>query len=262
MLVQNPLISRPHAARPVLVQEYDSGIEPVTLNDVKVFLRLDVDVPNDEEPYANEKKNDVLLRSFIAVARKQAESICRRAFTEQIWSFHLSEWPEFSVDKWQSDRVTKKEIRLAKPPVHEVHVLYRKPGGDWAMVDRDVYVITHDLVPYVQLVDGEGWPVKMAGEGTIRVTFSCGLYRGRRGTRADSLSGNAFGNAALSSLTGDSPVEGEDNVPEEVKQWIRLKVGELYEHRERSNTDKVSVKDFVDCLLDPWIVPDLSYVGW
>jgi uncharacterized phiE125 gp8 family phage protein len=57
--------------------------EPVTLEELKLHLRIDVTVITEDD----------LLKAIITAAREHIEDICRRALLTQTWDFVIKEWP-------------------------------------------------------------------------------------------------------------------------------------------------------------------------
>ena len=94
--------------------------EPVTLAEVKEYLRLD---GND---------HDTLLTSLIASCRQWCEQFQNRAYITQTWETYLDEWSF--------------PIRLARPPLQSVtHIKYSTSAGvltTWASTEYQVDAIT------------------------------------------------------------------------------------------------------------------------
>ena len=59
-------------------------IEPVTLEELKLHLRIDLDVLDEDE----------YLEGLIKAAREHAEDITRRAILSQTWDYMLDGWPK------------------------------------------------------------------------------------------------------------------------------------------------------------------------
>ncbi len=56
--------------------------EPITLDQAKAHLRIDID------------DDDALILSLIKVAREYAETATRRALMTQTWNYYLEDWPD------------------------------------------------------------------------------------------------------------------------------------------------------------------------
>lgn len=64
-----------------LILETAAVVEPVTLGEVKTYLKIDHNI------------EDTLIASMITAARVQLETRLSRAFLRQLWSLYLDIWP-------------------------------------------------------------------------------------------------------------------------------------------------------------------------
>ena len=112
------------------------------------------------------------------------------------------------------------EILLQYPPIIAVDSLqYRDTDGDMQTIDPANYTLDTGLEPswILPAVDYE-WPETDESANALQVTYRAGYT--------------------------------DVNCPAAIKQWILLKVGELYENREASMERAVTSPSFVDHMLD------------
>lgn len=136
--------------------------------------------------------DDALIGSLIAAAREHVEAHCRRALVTQVWDLFLDDWPPGD------------EIALNYPPLRAVEsIQYYRADGTSGTVPALSYVVDTASEPgRVRLVAGASWPsAELRVVNGVQVRFSAG-----------------YG--------------GAGDVPEGVRQAIKLLVGALYENRE------------------------------
>ncbi len=181
-------------------------IEPVTIHEVKLHLRLD---NNDE---------DVLLAGLIQSARVRAEQYTRRAFINQTVRYTLDELPEFHGSV-TFERTVWTAVELPRPPFRELLAVtlyddadqaqpietrqYRiSPGGDDAtrLMLRDVPFILaprdHDVleIDYTAGYGTRGIDVPDAIRAAIVMQVGA-LYEDREG--AEQAAGAGPGEAPM-----------------------------------------------------------------
>lgn len=123
--------------------------EPVTLEEAKLFLRVDIDDDDD------------LITSLITVARCYAEEFTRRAFVTQTLAFDLDEWPSDDI------------IRLPRLPVESVDsITYLDEDGDGFEFEDFV----SDIYEGVVTLEADGsWPTEtLYPLAPITVEFTAG----------------------------------------------------------------------------------------
>lgn len=133
---------------------------------------------------------------------------------------------DLTLDAWPL------EIALPRPPLQSVEsITYMDTDGETRTLGAERYVVMNDSdsVP-AQIVpaDGEVWPATKARPGAVVIRFMAGW------TTAD-------------------------DVPEELKQWILLRVSGLFEHREdvAKQGEVEPVGRYVDSLLDAYTIPEV-----
>ena len=140
---------------------------------------------------------DTLLLSFIKVARNWCEKYQSRSYLDQTWDMLIDTWPVGDI------------ITVPLPPLQSVtYVYYYGTGGTANTMTASTYIVDTDGEPgRVALAYGETWPSEtLRPINGVKVRFVCG-----------------YGSTA-------------SVVPDGVKEAIKLIVGDLYEHREDSDT--------------------------
>ena len=118
------------------------AVEPVTLAEVKLHLRID------------DNADDVLLGALITAARQHAEHDTRRALVTQTRKLVLDEFPSGAITS----------------------VLYIDPDGVERTLDAAGYKLDKITEP-CRLVPayGTSWPATRAEINAVSVTYTCGF---------------------------------------------------------------------------------------
>jgi uncharacterized phiE125 gp8 family phage protein len=166
--------------------------EPLELADAKLHLRADMD--DDTE--------DGYITSLIVAAREAAEHMTGRALITQTWELaldrfyeHRREFHRYSGDAYR--------IALPKPPLISVaSVKYIDPNGIQQTMPEadyqvDIYSEPGRLVPAYNAF----WPATRCQPNAVIIRYTVG-----------------YANAAA--------------VPQQIKNWMLLRIGMLYENRE------------------------------
>lgn len=183
-------------------------VEPVTLAEVYLHLRLD---PDDDSPPAH--PDDALLRSQIATARAEAEQMTRRAFVEQVLRLTVDRFPRndafVGASQWLALAGVRGYIELPRPPLIEVQaVRYYDTDNVLQTVDAADWFVTDDFVPRLMFRDGYVPPLTYARNDAVRIDYVAGY------------------------AADESPAVDQDyaaNVPQQIKQAILLGVQLLYD---------------------------------
>ena len=159
--------------------------EPVLIADLKAHLNIDSSFTDD----------DTYIESLEKVARRYAESVCRRKFITQTWNLLLEEWPTENYITFPYGQL-----------ISIVHIKYTDSNEDQSTFSTDDYSIDTDSEPGRGVLDyGKTWP----------------------GSTLWPL------NAIESQFTLGYGVAGSD-VPDEILFAIKLMVADMYENREMS----------------------------
>lgn len=170
------------------------ALEPVSLEEAKLHLRVD-----DDSPSTN--LDDSLIEAVIKASRQWAEQFQNRAYITQTWNLYLDSFPR------------EKYIEIPKPPLQYVVSMTYKDGSGasqavsfldpsgTALLETDDYLIDIAREPgRLYLKSGKAWPASLNEAQAVTIQFVAG-----------------YGDAA--------------DVPAMVKQSILLKVSSLYENR-------------------------------
>jgi uncharacterized phiE125 gp8 family phage protein len=165
-------------------------VEPVSLQDVYSFLRLDPEGSPASHP------DDSMLESFITTAREEAEKLTRRAFvTQQLLQVGF----DFPADR---------RVRLLRPPIQAVlSVAYYDAANALQTVNEANYFVTDEEPPCLQFVDTFALPQTYACRDALRIEVTAGYAPAGEGEDTDHLA----------------------NIPKSIKTAILLGVQLLYD---------------------------------
>ena len=183
---------------------------------------VEVTAPTVEPVLLEEAKNhlrvdiqedDPLIDAYIQAARQWCEAFTRKAFITQTWDVYFDAWPD------------GRAIWFPKPPLQSVtSVKYTDEDGIKSTLSSSDYIVSTGTPGLATLKASADWPsdTLQAADGVV-VRFVAG-----------------FGDAA-------------ENVPEQVRQSIRLLLGHMYENRETVvvGTISTSLPFAVEALLWP-----------
>lgn len=196
----------------------DATAEPVSLDELKIYLRLSTATTVE----------DAMLASMEKAARTYAENYMKRPCLPQTFKKVLDSFPS--------------EIVLPRAPLStnstDVVITYLDAAsGDSTTLSSTVYDVDVDAEPgRVFLKDGQEWPDHWTSRNAIQVQFVAGF--------------------PLSS-------SGAEQCPDDIKAWIKLRVGAMYEQREPVSVGPGNAvleipRSYVDGLLDRHVLIDVS----
>jgi uncharacterized phiE125 gp8 family phage protein len=138
--------------------------------------------------------DDTLIDTYIGTATAWCEEVCRAKFITQTWDFWYQNWPG------------ENKITVMFPPLQSVTHLkyYEDDGTEYTFASSNYHVNTYSRYGEIVLKDSISWPsttLRMVNGFVIRAIVG-------------------YGNAAA--------------VPLNIKQAIKLLVGEMYENRENT----------------------------
>jgi uncharacterized phiE125 gp8 family phage protein len=111
--------------------------EPITLEDTKLHLRVDID------------DDDNLISNLITSARQYVESFTRRAIASATYELALDDFPAGDDE----------EIILPKPPLESVtSVKYTDSDGDETTWDSSKYIVIESIPAIIIPAYTESWP--------------------------------------------------------------------------------------------------------
>lgn len=194
---------------------------PVSLADVKAHAGI------------SGSADDALLETFIKAATAEAENKTRRQLCVASWDMILDAFPIYT----QANPLAA--IELPRPPLVDVEsITYTDPDGVEQTMLSGAYVVDADsFVGRVYPAVGTSWPDTLDAPGAVTVRYSCGW--------------------AMTDATSPESWTG----PDALKTWILMRVAGLYGLRENyviGQTVAEVPRSHVDCLLDPYIVPEVA----
>lgn len=139
--------------RLVLAQTSAPAVEPLSLDEAKLHLRVDIGDDNE------------LITALIVAARQYVEGATNRALISQTWRLSLDYWPYANC------------IRLPKPPLQSVtSLVYLDEDGNQTTWDASNYIVDTDSEPgRLVLADDASWPsLTLYPSNPIRVTYVAG----------------------------------------------------------------------------------------
>lgn len=167
---------------------------------------------------------DTLIALLLSAARSYAENLTRRAFVQRTLDLKLPNWPVSQI------------IELPYPPLRSVaYVKYVDFDGNLQTLDPSTYQIDYDREPaLIKPAFLSIWPVLTRNDfNMVQVRYTAGY------------------------AVGGSPDDYTANVPEPVKQWMKMRISTLYANREAVIIGTIVAElehDFVDGLLDEFMV--------
>lgn len=127
------------------------AVEPVSLPDMKLHLRVDYD---DE---------DALISGYISAARQRLEKKCARAFVQQTWELQTCEF-EDSIEIPKPPTVSITSVKY----LDEDHVEQTVSSADYALVNGGDWASSLILI-------GDSWPDDLAVRpDAVRIRFVAG----------------------------------------------------------------------------------------
>jgi uncharacterized phiE125 gp8 family phage protein len=170
-------------------------IEPLTLGEVKSYLKVDYEEDTEEDAY---------IQSLITVAREWCETYQRRSYITQTWELSLQQFPIEHTDTL-SDYSQSKIIEIPKGTLQSINSFTYKDlyGNEKTLVENVDYIVGKRGIlgkvcpPYAKIFPVTPlWPLD-----PIVINFTCGY--------------------------------GDDGskVPTKVKQAMKLLISHWYENR-------------------------------
>ena len=172
----------------------ESPDEPLTLDEVKTFLRQD------------DFEDDALIGVIVKAARLHVERVTNRSLVRKTVKATFDRWPEGGVRASSTQLVSpsygKLELPLASPLLEVDRIEYVDLDGSTQTLASSIYTVVTDKLPgRVRLSRNQAWPDVVDDEGVITITYDVG-----------------YGAAA--------------DVPEDVKAAIYFLVAHWYDNRE------------------------------
>lgn len=201
-----------------LITTVEPVVEPVSLQDIYTFLRLDPSGLPATHP------DDAMLRTMIRDARIRAEQVTRRAFVQQTIRLITDGFPcrRFgAAGPWGDgeDWIERDGwLELPRPPfVEVVAVRYYDAENVLQTLAPSAYFVTEQsFVPRLMVADGGSWPDTYTRDDALQVDYVVGYP-------AD----------------GSPPADFVANVPAQYKNAIMIGVQLLYDELALEKRDQL-----------------------
>jgi uncharacterized phiE125 gp8 family phage protein len=173
---------------------------------------------------------DALLAGYITVARKQSENKTHALCLPQTWKMTLDAFP------MSTDAITFPFYPLSST-VGEVVITYmdESSGGSTTLAATAYTVDYESEPPRVYPSPDNEWPDTFDARKAVQIQFKAGYPLVGAGTSA--------------------------STPEPIRQWIKMRVGAMYENRESMTITNLSYVNQTynnfDALLDDYIMPEV-----
>lgn len=204
----------------------DPTLEPITLADARLALRLDTSGSPPSNP------QDAYVSAAIKAAREWTEDFLERSLCLQTWTMKLDSFPGYVYSDALPRILFAGEeafIYLRRPPViRVVSISYVDTNGNAQTLDPTLYSVDTDSeLARIQPAYGTIWPPTRPINNAVTVVYQAGY-----------------------ASTAASPPTTAD-VPESAKLAMKLLVGDFYENREAQQITKLEPNAAVINLLAP-----------
>ncbi len=201
----------------------DATAEPVTLADMKTWMRLST-VGTAE---------DALLLSLEKTARQYCENYTKRPCLPQTFQLILG---SFTEGQRGDDEIILPRAPLSTATTDVVITYLDAVSGDSTTLSSTVYGVDIAAEPgRVFLKDGQVWPDHYTQRNAVTIQFVAGC-----------------------TVTTAAPAT--DACPEDIETWIKMRVAQMYEHRESLQAGNLTEMphSYVDGLLDRHVLIDVG----
>jgi len=172
-------------------------------------------------------EEDYLLLSYITAARLYAENYCRRSFMPQ--TFRLS------IDTFPASGLIELPFAPLSTNSTDVTITYADSSGNSTTLSSTYYTVDYQSEPGRIILNKDlDWPDTYGHYLDVSITYKSGYP----------LDANSTGGTC----------------PGAIKQWILMRVGQMYEHREPvlvGQNFSYLQRSFVGGLLDPYVLPEI-----
>lgn len=203
---------------------------PVSLTDAKIHLRMIEDTTEDG-----------LIKALLKSAANMAEIRTNRALMQQTWEWRGVDFPglmwmlNYARYSWPTDVMIDTEgyMRLRPAPLIAINSIKYWFGGSQSTLASSNYVVDTGLMPGRFAFNGASLPSVDSRPDAVTINFTCGY-------------------GAL----GDDIATQQAKVPEDIKTWIKLQLGTLYENRQTIAPGRriEDLETYANGILNPYIL--------
>ncbi len=196
----------------------DATAEPVTVDDLKLHLRLDTTYTTEDE----------LLTGLIKIARKEAENRTRRALLPETW--------KLTLDDFEDEMVLN--VSPLSTASTDVTITYLdETSGDSTTLASTYYRVDVDSEPgRVRLGYESSWPTPYDVKGAVSIQFKAGFPI----------------NTAATPATDTCPEPIEQWIKMRAAGLYEMRES----HTERPVQEQA--RSFLDGLLDPYVIVEMG----
>lgn len=207
------------------------AVEPVTLEEIYLFLRMDPDGSPPTHP------DDAMLSTMITSAREKVEQTTRRALVQQSIRLVLPRFPSRRIGgSWDEDLYTDVDspIELLCPPYQSIQTVryYDLDNVLQTMAADSYFVADQAFVAELRPAAGQCWPMAYRREDAVLIDYTVGYTP--NGSPPDSAGWCA-------------------NVPASIKEAIKFEVQLQYD--ELAPEKRKDIEQTIARLLRSFIVP-------
>jgi len=206
-----------------LIQTVAPTVEPVDLAEIKLFLRLSTVVTTEDD----------LLTAYQKVARKQAENYTHRQINKATWELSLDAFPSSAILLPRGPLTTVNQSVAISYTDSSYTTQSLSSGSTFFSVDISNTIPR--IYPSFNSSNENSWSdIEIANiPNVIKITYTSGY------------------SSVVSSAT--------TRVPDEIKQYIKLRVGTMYKYRESVTIDQYRriPNDFHVGLLDAYVIEEI-----
>lgn len=158
-----------------LVRQEVTGVEPITLAEMKQHLRVDF------------TDDDDLISSLITAAREHAETVTGRSLVTSIWVYGLEAFPynwqlqtapaRSTINRFAGWWADAQVIRIPQAPLKAIASIRYIPsgGGAYVTLDPSLYVVDTSSNPAVIYpAANQYWPYTWIQHNSVLITFTSG----------------------------------------------------------------------------------------
>jgi uncharacterized phiE125 gp8 family phage protein len=167
--------------------------EPLTLAEAKLHLRVDDD----------DTAQDDVIEAIITAVREYGEMRTGRAFVQTTFETAFASFADYELELPRAKLLWVESVK------------YTDNDGNEQTVDPALYQVdTHSLVGRIKPVHLEAWPydVRTTDFNPVRVRYAAGFTPGDGSPTTEALL--------------------RENIPKRVLQWMKIRIGDLFLHRE------------------------------
>lgn len=156
-----------------------NGTEPVELDELKAFMRVDLE----------DKEDDILISTCNRASRRYVETFTRRSLLQQTWKMTLDSFPRYDYFKNDS-RQTNRIIEIPKSPLISVTSIKYKDTSDTEQtmnLDDFTIDIVDNAKSRITLNESLTYPQTIDNANAVEIEFVAGFQSSTEVSPPDTL---------------------------------------------------------------------------